>query len=169
MAQLVKNLPAFQTSFQKTWVGKIPWRRERLPTPVFWPEEFHRLYSSPGHKESNTTERLSLSCFILRWSFSLPFKWYCETYGKENKLLWHSPYLQLLLSIAFVWILLPFVTPCFHILLLFPSTTPFSPRLLLLGWKEGAKDEGENEDGRESYSLIGEDLGRNEFSIQVTD
>jgi len=23
-----------------SWVGKIPWRRERLPTPVFWPEEF---------------------------------------------------------------------------------------------------------------------------------
>ena len=22
------------------WVGKIPWRRERLPTTVFWPEEF---------------------------------------------------------------------------------------------------------------------------------
>ena len=21
--------------------GKIPWRRERLPTPVFWPGEFH--------------------------------------------------------------------------------------------------------------------------------
>ena len=20
------------------WVGTIPWRRERLPTPVFWPE-----------------------------------------------------------------------------------------------------------------------------------
>ena len=26
------------------WVGKIPWRRERLPTPVFWPGEFHGLY-----------------------------------------------------------------------------------------------------------------------------
>ena len=25
------------------WVGKIPWRRERLPTPVFWPGEFHEL------------------------------------------------------------------------------------------------------------------------------
>ena len=25
------------------WVGKISWRRERLPTPVFWPGEFHRL------------------------------------------------------------------------------------------------------------------------------
>ena len=23
------------------WVGKIPWRRERLPTLVFWPGEFH--------------------------------------------------------------------------------------------------------------------------------
>jgi len=27
------------------WVGKIPWRRERLPTPVFWPGESHGLYS----------------------------------------------------------------------------------------------------------------------------
>jgi len=26
-------------------VGKISWRRERLPTPVFWPGEFHGLYS----------------------------------------------------------------------------------------------------------------------------
>ena len=26
------------------WVGKIPWRRERLPTPVFWPRKFHGLY-----------------------------------------------------------------------------------------------------------------------------
>ena len=27
------------------WVGSIPWRRERLPTPVFWPGEFQGLYS----------------------------------------------------------------------------------------------------------------------------
>ena len=57
MAQLVKNLPATW----ETWVGKIPWRRERLPTPVFWPVEFHRLYSPWGRKELDTTERLSLS------------------------------------------------------------------------------------------------------------
>ena len=30
------------------WVGKIPWRRERLPTPVFWSGEFHVLYKSIG-------------------------------------------------------------------------------------------------------------------------
>ena len=41
------------------WVGKIPWRRERLLTPVFWPGEFHGLYSPRGHKESDTTELLS--------------------------------------------------------------------------------------------------------------
>ena len=42
------------------WVGKITWRRERLPTPGFWPGEFHGLYSTWGHKESDTTEQLSL-------------------------------------------------------------------------------------------------------------
>ena len=35
-------------------VGKIPWRRERLPTPVFWPGESHGLYS-PWVAESDTT------------------------------------------------------------------------------------------------------------------
>ena len=43
------------------WVGKIPWRRERLPTSVFWPEEFHGQYQSWGHKQPDTTERLSHS------------------------------------------------------------------------------------------------------------
>jgi len=42
------------------WFGKIPWRRKRLPAPVFWPREFHGLYSPWGHKESDTTDRLSL-------------------------------------------------------------------------------------------------------------
>ena len=31
-----------------SWVGKIHWVRERLPTPVFWPREFHELYSPWG-------------------------------------------------------------------------------------------------------------------------
>ena len=32
------------------WVGKIPWRKERLPTPVFLPGEFHGLYSLWGRR-----------------------------------------------------------------------------------------------------------------------
>ena len=60
------NIPnshhTFVSSFDP-WIGKIPWRRERLPTPVFWPREFHGLYSPQGCKESDTNERLSLSHF----------------------------------------------------------------------------------------------------------
>ena len=33
---------------------------ERLSTPVFWPGKWHGLYSPWGHKESDTTEWLSL-------------------------------------------------------------------------------------------------------------
>ena len=35
IAQLVKNLLAKQDTRFNSWVGKIPWRRDRLPTPVF--------------------------------------------------------------------------------------------------------------------------------------
>ena len=48
VVQLVRNPPAVWG----TCVGKIPWRRERLPTPVFWPGEFHGRYSPWGRKES---------------------------------------------------------------------------------------------------------------------
>ena len=36
--------------------GKVPWRRERLHTAVFWPKEFQGLYSPWGCKESNMNE-----------------------------------------------------------------------------------------------------------------
>ena len=35
VAQLVKNLPAMQETQFDSWVGKIPWRRDRLSTPIF--------------------------------------------------------------------------------------------------------------------------------------
>ena len=53
------------------WVGNIPWRRERLPTLVFWPGEFHGLYSLWGCKEPDTTEQLSLSLSPLYDSLNL--------------------------------------------------------------------------------------------------
>ena len=45
------------------WVGKIPWRREMLPTTVFWPRETHGLYGPWDCKALDTTERLSLLHF----------------------------------------------------------------------------------------------------------
>ena len=48
------------------WIGKIPWRKEWQPTPVFLPGESHGQkslvgYSSWGCKELDTTEGLSTS------------------------------------------------------------------------------------------------------------
>ena len=70
VAQLVKSicLPCRRPGFDP-WVGKIPWRRESLPIPVFWPGEFHRLYSPWGCKQLDMTERLSL--WINEWIWSL--------------------------------------------------------------------------------------------------
>ena len=41
MAQTVKNLPAMWETQVWSWLRKIPWRREWLPTLVFWPGELH--------------------------------------------------------------------------------------------------------------------------------
>ena len=39
VAQLVKNLPEMWEALVQSRVGKMPWRREWLPAPVFWPGE----------------------------------------------------------------------------------------------------------------------------------
>jgi len=48
------------------WVGKIPWRREWLPIPVFWRGQFHGQrslagYSPWGCKESDMTDLATLT------------------------------------------------------------------------------------------------------------
>ena len=60
------------------WVRKIPWRRAWQPTPVLLPGESHgwrgRAGNSPwGHKESDTTERLTHSSikYMLYYTFLL--------------------------------------------------------------------------------------------------
>ena len=40
-AQLVKNPPVMWETWVQSLGGKMPWRREKLPTPVFWPGEVH--------------------------------------------------------------------------------------------------------------------------------
>ena len=38
------------------WVGKVPWRREWPPTPVFWPGELHGLYNPWGHSQTRLSD-----------------------------------------------------------------------------------------------------------------
>ena len=52
VAQLVKNLPAMQETRFDSWVRKICWRRDRLPTPVFL-----GFPGGSGGKESACNER----------------------------------------------------------------------------------------------------------------
>ena len=61
VAQLVKNLPAVQETCVRSLGLEEPLEKERLSTPVFWPREFVGLYSPWSRKESDTTQRLSLS------------------------------------------------------------------------------------------------------------
>ena len=60
VAQLGKNLPTMGETWFDPWVGKIPWRRETVPTPVFWPVEFQGLYSPWSCKELDTIKILFL-------------------------------------------------------------------------------------------------------------
>ena len=84
VAQVVKNLPAMRETWVHLWVGKIPWRRECLPTPVFWPRESHGQRSLPGYspwgpKELDTTEQFSLSKKITSSIIKLmSFFWRCS-------------------------------------------------------------------------------------------
>ena len=50
VAQLVKNLPAMQETQFDFWIGKTPWRRDRLPIPVF-----KGLPDGPNDKKKNAT------------------------------------------------------------------------------------------------------------------
>ena len=69
VAQLVKNVPTCRRTGFNPWVGKIPWRREWQPTPIFLPGESLVGYSPQGHKELDTTEWLTLS--LSPWETSL--------------------------------------------------------------------------------------------------
>ena len=69
VALVVKNPPASAGDMMRPrfypWVGKIPWRKEWLPTPWFLPWEFHGQRSLVGYtpwgcKESDMTERLTV-------------------------------------------------------------------------------------------------------------
>ena len=60
-------------------VGKISWRRERLPTLVFWPGEFHGLYSPWGHKESDMTERSNVPRRYLTAQLNFSVLGQCDT------------------------------------------------------------------------------------------
>ena len=82
----------------KLWVGKIPWRREWLPSPVFLSGEFHGQSCSPlGCKELDTTERLTLSLSLY---FAKKKNWSTEC-NCRCFFFFFNKWLYLLLSFSF--------------------------------------------------------------------
>ena len=61
IAQLVKNLATMQESWVRFLGWEDPLEKGKATHSNIWPGEFHGLYSPWGHKESDITERLSLS------------------------------------------------------------------------------------------------------------
>ena len=79
VAQMVKNLSEYRSGLYR-WVRKIPWKRAWLPTPVFFPREFHgqrslESYSYWGCKELDTAEWLTHTYthtqMFKRWSLNI--------------------------------------------------------------------------------------------------
>ena len=67
---MVKNLPVMQKTQVQSLGQEDCWRRKRQPTPVFLPGESHWQrglvgYSPWGHKESDTTEQLTLDVYLM--------------------------------------------------------------------------------------------------------
>ena len=75
MTLVVKSLPINAGDVRDSGLirglGRFPWRRKWLTTPIFLPGEFHGqkspvAYGPWGHKESDTAELQTLSLWVLR-------------------------------------------------------------------------------------------------------
>ena len=85
--QLIKNLPAMW----ETWVRSLGWEdpveKERLPNPVFWPREFHGLYSSMGSQRVRhnwTTFTFTSLSQIMLYTWN-QYNVICQVYHNEKK------------------------------------------------------------------------------------
>ena len=61
---MVKNLSAMRRLEFNPWVGKVPWRRERLPTPVFLPGEFYGQRSLAGSQRVRNQNTINFSSTV---------------------------------------------------------------------------------------------------------
>ena len=80
---MIKNLPAMQETQIRSLGQEILRRRKWQPTPVFLSRESRGQKSPRGHRESNTTERLTLSLSLYCWlHISVPKFKLIELYAK---------------------------------------------------------------------------------------
>ena len=102
VAQMVKICLQCRRPGFNAWVGKIPWRRKWLPTPVFWPGEFHGQRSLAALQSMGSqldmTEWLSLHLILEGYTFLriCPFLPSCPFY---QHIVAHSSLMILCISV----------------------------------------------------------------------
>ena len=101
LAKMVNTLPAMQENEFDPWIGKIPWRRERQPTPVFLSGKFHGQrnlvdYSPWVHKDLDATEQLTYYLGIkVRQSYIIEYR-YIKIYKKYRPITQMSIHIKIL-------------------------------------------------------------------------
>ena len=81
------------------WVGKIPWRSQWLPTPVFWPGESHGLF----HEVAKSWTQLSDFHFLSLSSFTFIKRLFGSSLLSTIRVV-SSAFLRLLLFLSAIFI-----------------------------------------------------------------
>ena len=91
VTQPVKNLRAMQETWFDPWVGKIPWRREWQPTPIFLPGEFRGQRSLASYSP---------------WDLRVGHNWLTFTFidRKECSVDWRSQTFKITDKMVTIWI-----------------------------------------------------------------
>ena len=120
---VIKNLPAVQETQVHSCIGKIPWRRECLPTPVFLPEEFHEQRSLGSYSPwdlrvshgwvTNTKQGRNKSILIISCWFGLSFLFEILTltlkriytyFNFQQSFIYHNSYILLAMQAMLIYL-----------------------------------------------------------------
>ena len=128
MTQTVKLCLQYGRPGSDPWVRKIPWRREWLPTPVFWPGEVHEQRSLAGYspwdqKDLGKNEELTPPTFtFLLFSYSAVSSCSTETAVPQVSLFftisWSLPklmFIELVMSSNRLILYHPLLPPIFNL------------------------------------------------------
>ena len=82
-------------------IHRVLVEKERLPTPVLWPGEFHGLYSPWGRRESDMTEQLLLH--LSWWDVMVCMKGKCRCQSVIIKFIFLSVMTFSYRNVVFQW------------------------------------------------------------------
>ena len=96
------------------WAGKIPWRRDWLPIPVFWPGEFHGLQSMGLQRVGHDWATFTLHYMEVVQAVSSVTLYSLKTFeksdlkhDKKRKSIWELSFQSLIFFPGHIFVLFP--------------------------------------------------------------